>query len=269
MLPKPRDRTNVSARYQGLLQSIGFDPRAIFTDPAINVWRKLPDRENCTLDVRPPGQAAVRFHIKRFPADNSFVCQADLESRGWRALEAEQIPAAPLVAWGKLKDRSSFIIVEDLAGYTAADKLIESGTPFELLLKPTAELAAKLHNARLHHRDLYLCHFFAKVEGTDPHQPTSVDLKLIDGARVRRMPNFLTRRYWIVKDLAQFWYSTTKLPITEDQRDRWLAHYAEKRGLESTVWLKRSILWKARRIAAHDVNLNRAQPTRHVSIPLQ
>jgi Lipopolysaccharide kinase (Kdo/WaaP) family len=266
MFAKPRDRMNVAAQYEQLLQSIRFDPRTVFTSPAVRVWRKLSDRENCTLDFDLPDGRRMRFHIKRFPADNSLTSQADIESRGWRALEDEQIPCAPLVGWGKLKNRSSFIITEDLTGYEAADKLIESGTPFEPLLIPTAELAAKLHNAKLHHRDLYLCHFFAKLEGRTA-RPTSVDVKLIDAARVRRLTGFVTRQRWINKDLAQFWYSTTKLPITDDQRDRWLARYAEQRGLDSTAGLKRTIVRKARRIALHDVKLNRQQPKRHVSIP--
>ena len=36
-------------------------------------------------------------------------------------------------------------------------------------------------------------------------------------------------RRWIVKDLAQFWYSTTKLNVTEEQHRAWLAEYAPAR----------------------------------------
>ncbi len=61
-----------------------------------------------------------------------------------------------------------------------------------------------LHNGGLHHRDLYLCHFLGRRD-----ENPQADLRLIDAARVRPLPGPLTRRRWIVKDLAQFWYSTT------------------------------------------------------------
>ena len=84
-----------------------------------------------------------------------------------------------------------------------------------------------------------------------------------DAARVRRLPGWPTRRRWIVKDLAQFWYSTTQLPVSDEQRTRWLAEYAMVSGHDIP---ERVIAAKARRIAAHDVKLNRRQPKRHVSL---
>ena len=99
----------------------------------------------------------------------------------------------------------------------------------------------------------------------------AVDLKLIDTARVRRLPGLLTRRRWVVKDLAQFWYSTTKLPVTDEQRLAWLARYAGRRGLgagRDGDRLRRSIERKAGAIGRHDAQLREKQPTRNVSIPV-
>jgi hypothetical protein len=247
---------------------IGLDAEGVFSDPRIVAWRKLSDRENCTLDAdlgdawRSP---KVRLHVKRyFPVRG--VPPAEEEVRGHRALSIEKIPTAPLVGWGVLADGRSFTLFEDLAGFRPADKLIESGTPFASLLGPTADLAAALHWTGLHHRDLYLCHFMARMsDGAEP----SVDLRLIDTARVRRLPGFLTRRRWIVKDLAQFWYSTTKLPVTHDQRLAWLGRYAKRRNIPSSaaIRLLRSIERKVRSIARHDRSLNLAEPNRNVSIP--
>jgi hypothetical protein len=70
-----------------------------------------------------------------------------------------------------------------------------------------------------------------------------------------------------VKDLAQFWYSTWKLPITEEQREAWLKRYAEQRGLPGPGGLKSAVLRKAAWIARHDQSLNQKQPDRNVSIP--
>jgi hypothetical protein len=202
----------------------------------------------------------VRLHIKRYAAARKPPANAEVAA--FQLLQRENIPTAMLVGWGSTADSRSFVITEDLSGYAPADKLVESGTPFDRLLAPTADLTARLHGAGLHHRDLYLCHFMARRDEHENPEP-----KLIDVARVRRLPGWPTRNRWIVKDLAQYWYSTLALSVTDDQRAAWLARYAEKVGLTKVEALRRAIERKARSIARHDKRLNRAQPTRNVSIP--
>jgi hypothetical protein len=252
----------VSSTYQPLFRQIGIDAEAVFDHPDVACWRKLPDRENCTLDANLPDGRHVRWHVKRYFPSRGATTPADADVQGHRLLESASIPTAPLVAYGNLPDRRSFVIFDDLTGYTPADKLVERGTPFQPLLEPTADLAAKLHAAGLHHRDLYLCHFMTKVDGDH------VDLKLIDTARVKRLPGFLTRQRWLVKDLAQFWYSTLKLPVTEEQRAAWLERYARQRQLDGVDSLQRRIERKVRSIARHDARLHRDRPERDVSIPM-
>ncbi|HEX4795500.1 MAG TPA: lipopolysaccharide kinase InaA family protein [Humisphaera sp.] len=254
------DTIHVAAGAQPLLRELGIDAQSVFDHPKIIPWRTLPDRENCTLDAKLIDGRAIRWHVKRYaPARRKSAAALD-EMRGHQLLIDERIATAPLVAWGAFGDGRSFVIFEDLAGYAPADKLIARGTRFESLLRPTADLAAALHRAGLHHRDLYLCHFMAKISGD------TIDLKLIDTARVRKLPGMLTRRRWIVKDLAQFWYSTLPLAITDEQRRAWLARYAEQRGLVSAVNLGPAIQRKAKQIGRHDVRLNRRQPRRNISI---
>ncbi|MGD0542046.1 MAG: hypothetical protein ABSB33_11050, partial [Tepidisphaeraceae bacterium] len=74
-------------------------------------------------------------------------------------------------------------------------------------------------------------------------------------------------RRWIVKDLAQFWYSTTELAITDSQRDQWLEHYCRQTEIGKTEALKRSIQRKSGAIGVHDEKLRRRQPNRNISIP--
>jgi len=231
----------------------------IFTSPAIIPWRKLPDRENCTWDF-PADSGHIRLHVKRFPPMRS--APAKLEADGYRALHDRGIQSVDVVAWGILNDGRSFIATEDLAGFTPADKLIQSGIPFDRLLISTADLAAQLHNAGLHHRDLYLCHFLARL---DKNQ--SPELRLIDAARVRPLPGPLTRRRWIVKDLAQFWFSTLTLPVSDTQRDAWLRRYCEQTKIAQPESLKKSILRKSNTIGAHDRKLRAREPRRNISIP--
>jgi hypothetical protein len=254
----------VAPHYQPLFREVGLDAEAVFDHELIRPWRTLADRENCTLDFTDRDGNDQRWHIKRYPAPGyGFRTPAEVEVDGYRALNSNGIPTATLVGWGQLADRRSFVISEDLTGYDACDKLLASASvTFDQLLKPTAALAAKLHNAGLHHRDLYLCHFFARVDADN----STIDVRLIDVARVRKFSP-LTRRRWIVKDLAQFWFSTLEhKSITDAQRTAWLNEYASQRGINGQS-LRGAILRKSDSIARHDLRLRALQPNRNISIP--
>jgi hypothetical protein len=249
----------IQPAYEPLLRTFGSGGDWVFSSDLVRVWRKLVDRENCTLDANWPDGRKIRLHVKRYPP--RWAVFAEREANAFLDLERSGIPCASVAAWGCLADGRAYLITEDLAGFEPADKYISRGGKFETVLASTAELAANLHNAGFHHRDLYLCHFMVRAVNE------LAQVKLIDAARVGRLPGWPLRKRWIIKDLAQFWYSATQLPIVAAQRAAWLEHYASKRGIADAAALRRSIESKSRRIAAHDVNLNRRQPTRHLSIP--
>lgn len=244
--------------FQADFDSLGLSsPAAFFDDRRIRVWRDLPERQNATLDYTSTAGRPIRLHIKR-DKRRSRSRSID-EAAGLQRLARAEIPCPTLVAAGELPDRRSVVVTLDLAGCVAADVAIRNGLPFSAILEPTATLAAKLHAAGLHHRDLYLPHFFV-----NPDSPAEVFL--IDAARVRPLPRILRRR-WVVKDLAQFLYSTITHveTITDDQRDAWLAVYESKIGgrIDS---IRNAIDSKVAAIARHDRALRRKQPTRNVSI---
>lgn len=253
----------LAPQYQPAARIVGLDVDNVFDHPEIKVWRSIVDRQNGTLDFADEDGRPHRWHVKRYAAVRGAQTPAEKEVAGIQLLQAADIPTVPLVGWGVLRDGRSFVLVEDLAGYRPGDKLLGAeGITFDRLLAPTADLSAKLHTAGLHHRDLYLCHFFVKPTDEAP------DLRLIDCARVKRLPGFLTRYRWVVKDLSQFWYSTFKHPqITGADRDAWLRRYAARAGIENVErlrrWVERKVAW----IARHDVKLHRAQPHRNISIP--
>jgi hypothetical protein len=277
------DTFRAAPEYHDLLRAEGLDAEAVFSHPKIVVWRKLEDRENCTMDAAAPDGRVVKLHIKRYPAAGGETTPADQEAAGLRALQVAKIPTAPLVGWGRLRDGRSFIILEDLAGFRAADKLLEDGADFERLLEPTADLAAALHSAGLHHRDLYLNHFFVRGVGSASADrllapdlsnsrsaeadPTgTISVRLIDAARVRPLPGWPMRNRWIVKDLAQFWYSAVQAGISQELRMRWLERYAQQRAIVASKWqraIERKVAW----IQQHDRKLNQRQPHRNVAIP--
>jgi UDP-glucose:(heptosyl)LPS alpha-1,3-glucosyltransferase len=265
MTESSQDYFHLAPGYQPLARRAGLDARAIFDHPAIHVWRTVPDRENAYIDLDDDQGKHSRWHIKRFPPHKTFPLPAQDQVEAHKLIVAEQIPTATLVGWGNLADRRSFVIFENLAGYTPADKLLEGGFPFDRLLAQTAKLSALLHTRGLHHRDLYLCHFMVRREGQD--DANDLDIRLIDTARVRRLPSLFGRSRWVVKDLAQFLYSAGKLQVTEAQRDAWLDRYARERGMPSSANLRGPAARKSRQIARHDAKLMRLRPYRNVSIP--
>ena len=266
----PRHFFRLDPKYQPAARIVGLDVDNVFTHPDIKVWRSIADRENGTLDFTDEAGRPQRWHVKRYTAVRGGQTPAEKEVAGIHLLREATIPTVPLVGWGVLRDGRSFVIIKDLGSYRPSDKWLEAGeVTFGELLKPTADLAAELHKAGLHHRDLYLCHFFAsRYSHSGAWEPVGIHVCLIDCARVKRLPGFLTRYRWVVKDLSQFWYSTFKHPqITDADRDAWLRRYAEQAGVTNVERLKRWIERKVAWIARHDVKLHRSQPHRNISIP--
>ena len=259
------ERFHAAPRFQPLLSSLGLDScRGVLEHPDVVVWRDLPDRQNCFLDAALPDGRVTRLHIKRYYPAARGAALVDGDLGGLEALTRKRIPTVPLVAWGVARDGGSCVITEDLEGYFAADKLVEAGVPFAALWQPVIDLAARLHQAGLHHNDLYLCHFFVRM---DPRNPRALRLRLIDTERVRDLPAIWGRDRWIVKDLAQFWYSTLRLSITDSERRACIDRYADQRGLRCPGPLRRAIERKVARIQRHDERLAVRQPGRNISLP--
>lgn len=245
--------------YADLLTHIDLaDAMSVFEHRDIVPWRRLNDRENCTIDAIWPDGRPTRLHVKRFPASNA--SSARQEAAGLALLARHGIESAALVAVGQVQDGRAFVITENLDGFSPCDVLIKEGTPFEQLLAPTASVAARLHDARLRHRDLYLCHFMGRIEGA------VVEIRLIDTARVSPLPRLFARR-WIVKDLAQFVFGAKASGVSDSQCGAWLEAYGNLRKIDRLPALKKSVHQKCAWIARHDKRLNQKQPHRNISIP--
>jgi Lipopolysaccharide kinase (Kdo/WaaP) family len=251
-----RSQFFVSPDRQAIFRELGLDAERIFDHPDIKPWRTLSDRENCTLAADLICGEHIRWHVKRYGAVKG-ASPAEIEVAGIRLLEKANIPTVDLVGYGTLSDGRSFLILDDLAGYVAGDKWIERGNSIEPFIETVAALAARLHRANLHHRDLYFCHFMLHAE--------PMDVRLIDAARVQRLPSGPLRLRWIVKDLAQLWHSLPE----NSPRQRIIDLYLKQMGWDG--WrgklLQRWMRAKSESIARHDIRLRRKQPRRNISLP--
>lgn len=246
------------AEHRDLLRDAGIaTAEDVFSDPRLRIWRDLAERDNATLDFHDRAGQVVRLHVKRDKISHR-PDPVDDEAHGIMLLERKGISGAPLVASGRIADGRSFVITVNLDGYTSADRLVEGGHGFDALLSPTLDVATRLHRAGLHHRDLYLNHFYIRVNG-DEKQPA---VRLIDAGRVKTLPFFFRRR-WIVKDVAQFIFSVGQANVPREKQEAWLSRYSaacRDYKLPASVW------GKVKSIAKHDKALNQRDPTRNVRL---
>ena len=93
------------------------------------------------------------------------------------------------------------------------------------------------------------------------------DVRLIDAARVAKLPAGPMRMRWIIKDLSQLWYSLSHAPA--NHRDAILERYMKEMGWGKAKRLLVNFLIrrKSAAIGRHDINLRRRQPRRNISIP--
>jgi hypothetical protein len=218
------------------------------SDPRVKVWRDIRERQNGILEL-----GGHRFHVKRLRPPGGREVEAEIS--GIRLLEAAGIPTVSAAAWGCNDQGAGVLVSVDLAGFCPADQLMAEGAGFGRFAEPTADLAARLHRSGLHHRDLYLCHFMFNDAG---------ECRLIDAARVRRLP-WLTRRRWITKDLAQFRYSALEAGAKQLDLDEWLGRWAAQMRASAASWHS-AVARKSAAIARHDRSLARRSPERYRSL---
>jgi len=121
-----------------------------------------------------------------------------------------------------------------------------------LLIARLVDVAHRLHERRLYHRDFYACHFFLR---DDASQPDGFDLVLIDLGRLlhSRLPR------WKVKDLAALCFSTYIPGVTRTDRMRFFKQYLGLKKLDAaSKQFARRIVRKAGRYLRHNRGLRNA-----------
>jgi glycosyltransferase involved in cell wall biosynthesis len=225
----------------------------------------------------------LKFHLRQRLWGGRLLAAAGLQAKSpgmqeWRNIlefQSAGLPTATPVAAGERYlangDSESFLMTLRLDGYLPLDQYIAQRFARPLsknalhdkrsLIRAVAELASKMHGAKFHHRDFYLCHIFARLDAE-----TGPDLKIIDLQRVGHA-RFLARR-WVVKDLAQLHYSSSALPLSRFDRLRFLLYYVNNRprsGLRRK--LLSPMLRKARAIEKHDAKFRLREPQHELSDP--
>jgi hypothetical protein len=226
-----------------------------------------------TLDDR-LGTGAAVLYVKRYAETplaeqwDRFYRQSACHSRArWEYVQSQRLKEAHISVpaavgyveqmWGAFERRSA-VLLERVAGdgfdrvwerLCAQDAALTRGIARRDLVVRLARFVSAFHGTGFCHRDLYLCHIFADLDGQGGRPPR---FTLIDLARTHR-PRWRRLR-WIIKDLSQLDASAREVGATRSDRWRFLRAYLNlPRGAPRTRWYARRIVgksdWILRRIA--------------------
>ncbi|MGO9467078.1 MAG: lipopolysaccharide kinase InaA family protein [Isosphaeraceae bacterium] len=154
---------------------------------------------------------------------------------------------------------TSFLIVAELEGGAVNELLpvlaaeLDPHSFTRLKRRVIAEIArttARLHNASVFHKDLYLCHFYLDRDRFMADGPNA-RLALIDLHRLAK--HTLSAEWWRWKDLGQLLFSTADVPgITERDRLRFWIEYSRRASLRRPRWHLCIARLRAARYRAHN-----------------
>jgi len=154
--------------------------------------------------------------------------------------------------WDGLFEKRSFIITEKIPHSVSLEEKLPDGfnRRRKNFIENLAAFIRKFHKTGCRHRDLYLCHIFCNPQS---------QFTLIDLNRVFKPP-FFSERY-LIKDLAQLYYSALGKIFTKTDRLRFFLAYLQKNKLsKNDRILIKKIKSKAQRMAKHDKKHGRSAP---------
>ena len=202
--------------------------------------RDLPTRANWELELG--GSRIFVKQEKEHPESH--------EAAGIARARAARVPTATIAFRAADPEAGALVGTLDLAPARPFDDLLRAGAldrrTVRAVFGALADAVAALHDARLNHRDLYLCHVFVQVEDDTPR------VTLIDFERLRRHRRLLGPR--VVKDLAAIFASVPEGTTSRHQLMHFLLRYMRRRHIP---WrgvargLARRIRRKEARIRAH------------------
>lgn len=214
------------------------------------------DNPKTTMFLKRYQNIPVPKQIKNWFSRRRRISMADCDRTPAEILKNLGINTPKTIAfgaqWQGLFEKRSFIITEKIP----ASHSLEEKMPNRFyddrknFIERLAAFISKFHKTGFRHRDLYLCHIFCSTGG---------NFTLIDLSRVFK-PLIFSKRF-LVKDLAQLYYSSPGSIVTKADRLRFYLSYTQKDkiSLRDKIIIKK-IKSKARQMAKHDRKHNRIPP---------
>jgi UDP-glucose:(heptosyl)LPS alpha-1,3-glucosyltransferase len=274
-------RMETRAAYRPELKGLGFDRfERVMTYP-----NGQPYKENRYRSVvrigEGDGPALYLKRYKRRPPLREFLApflRGTWPLSGGRKewlnalrLQALGIPSLEAVAWGErvrwlMLDQESFFVSAEIEGAERLSDFLRKRYHSPLtrpeieekrgLIRQLASLTARLHEAHLHHRDLYLNHIFLREE-----VPGHFHLFLIDLHRVEHRGRLSWR--WRTKDLAALNFTAEGMPLTRTDRLRFYQWYRQSGRLDGRDKVVIQVIHrKAKRISQHTAKIVARQSAR-------
>ncbi len=170
--------------------------------------------------------------IKNLASMRLPVLGAGNEWKAIRRLEQVGVETMRLVAYGHAginpARQRSFVITEELVDCVSLEDYCDywQETPPTFVVKTNlvrrvAEMARKLHQNGINHRDFYICHFL--LHSPWDTRKESLHLHLIDLHRVQLRKT--TPRRWVVKDIGALWFSAMQIGLTKRDLLRFMQIY--------------------------------------------
>ena len=220
----------------------GRDPFAAVETLQGEVFRELEARRTLRTEVAGRGYF-VKIHrgvgwgeiVKNLLCLRLPVLGAGNEWWAIKRLEQLGVDTMRGVAFG-LRGRNpatqhSFIVTEELVPTISLEDYCRDwpDNPPDVVLKRAllqrvAEMARRMHEGGVNHRDFYICHFLLHL-GPVP-TPASLKLSLIDLHRAQIRDK--TPRRWRDKDLASLYFSTLSIGLTRRDVLRFLRLYFDR-----------------------------------------
>ncbi|HMV07119.1 MAG TPA: lipopolysaccharide core heptose(I) kinase RfaP [Accumulibacter sp.] len=217
----------------------GQDPFVAVEALRGEVFRELAGRRTLRTEVDGRGYF-VKIHrgvgwseiVKNLVSLHRPVLGAGDEWRAVQRLHAAGIDTLRVVAYAQRGDdparRASFIVSEELAPTISLEDYCAEWprqTPDlrlkRALIRGVGEIASRMHQAGVNHRDFYLCHFLLHLD--PPPTPERLRLSLIDLHRAQVRPH--TPQRWRDKDLAALYFSVLGLGLSRSDYCRFLVAY--------------------------------------------
>lgn len=225
-----------------LLRQIA-DPFATVSQLQGPIFRQVANRHTLRFESHQQGYF-LKYHrgigwreaIKNWLTLKVPILGASNEWQAINKLAALAIPSLTPVAYGEKGwwplQKNSFLITEELTATENLETLAQHWQQHpeylhlkRYLIQQLAEIARRIHQAGMNHRDFYICHFLVKAQQVKAFtKNTELPVYLIDLHRVQIRDKVPPR--WLIKDIGSLYFSVMHLSLTKTDKLRFVKAYS-------------------------------------------